>query len=100
MSSRATVTDRWIGYPPTWEQVGNNCARTVESEIAGPTSKQRRVNKLDNPALSAKPAPPVQIRAAPPISLRIRGSKLGLALTGRCAELCPTFAAPRLRRGR
>ena len=26
----------------------------------------RRVNKLDNPALSAKPPPPVQIRAAPP----------------------------------
>jgi hypothetical protein len=51
-------------------QVGNNWG-TIAPEHQGrggnrADQEARRVNKIDNPALSAKPPSPVQIRAAPP----------------------------------
>jgi hypothetical protein len=59
----------------TWakeSEPGNNLG-TIAPEHRGKWSNRadqeaRRVNKIDNPALSAKPPSPVQIRTAPPNS--------------------------------
>ncbi len=57
-------------------QVQSNCSprRPKHHVRAGETSNQRarRINNLANPAKSAKPPSPVQIRAAPPNSAQIR----------------------------
>jgi hypothetical protein len=77
----------------TWEQLGNNCARILENRGSRTNQKTRRVNKLENLALSAKPPSPVQIRAAPSISLRklqrlsLRGTIARLIIVPKCSRL-------------
>jgi hypothetical protein len=44
----------------TWEQLGNNCAQTREKRGSRADQKAGRINKMDVPALSAKPPSPVQ----------------------------------------
>ena len=55
--------------------LGNNLGtiapRHRENRAIRADQEARRVNNLDEPALSAKPPPPVQIRAAPPIFSRV-----------------------------
>jgi hypothetical protein len=49
---------------------------------------------IHDPVKSAKPPPPVQIRAAPPLSPRNQSSFAGgTCLTGRCARIVPAVAA-------
>ena len=52
----------------TWEQLGNNSAQTPRKTRGRADQKAGRINKIDVPALSAKPPSPVQLRAAPPIT--------------------------------
>ena len=53
------------------EETGNNLGTVTPKHRGnggvGPTRKQDELTRWDVPALSAKPPPPVQIRAAPPI---------------------------------
>ena len=52
--------------PGTWEQLGNKNAQMPGKTGGRADQKAGRINKIDVPALSAKPPSPVQIRAAPP----------------------------------
>jgi hypothetical protein len=61
---RSSRTDPYLGT--IWEQQRPN---TREKRGSGADQKAGRINKIDVPALSAKPPSPVQIRAAPPKSL-------------------------------
>ena len=70
---RTTRLGRFLltnGKPPP--RVGNNLGTIPSKHEAKRSSRAnqpaRRVNKIDNLALSAKPPSPVQIRAAPPKS--------------------------------
>jgi hypothetical protein len=58
----------------SWEQRGNNCARTPKTRDSRADQSAGRINNMDVQALSAKPPSPVQIRTAPPNSLKKRRS--------------------------
>jgi len=66
--SGISVQESCEGFHP---KVGNNLGTTAPKHQGKQGSradqKAGRINKIDVPALSAKPPSPVQIRAAPPI---------------------------------
>ena len=81
---------------------GNNLG-TIAPEHRGKPGiradqQPRRVNKLAISALSAKPRPPVQIRAAPPILTSTFSSTCGFRLGVRFLRLGNSWEQPRFER--
>ena len=85
-------TDSGMGADQALSGLGNNLGTlTPKHQVkrgSRADQKAERINKIDVPALSAKPPSPVQIRAAPPNSLK-KIAKRAQAETGERPILFP-----------
>ncbi len=99
--ARSSAWPRSIGNAAGTRQLGNNLG-TIAPKHRGKRGsradqKAGRINKIDVPALSAKPPSPVQIRAAPPILFAV--VRLGVDQLKLAASALPrTSAAARTSR--